>query len=172
MGLRGLVPECFKSDTGAVVSEDPFSSQFCATAQEMPSNRHKTSLVPHLVLTTSLWFGSSYPNSQDRAITHNCHKWAQVTNMCQLSTTLCLASGYQSSRSFSSLPLLILTATSTSGELPSLIYDEVILLHRLCLQHVFTLQVLLLDLHQRVQYGNRSGKMLQRLSQPVFTPVI
>lgn len=26
MGLKGLIPECFKSDTGAVVSEDPFSA--------------------------------------------------------------------------------------------------------------------------------------------------
>lgn len=140
------------------------------TTQEMPSNRHKISPVLHLALTTPLRIRSSYPNLQDEAITHDCHDWAQVTNMCQLSTTLRLASGYRSSWSFSSLPPLTLTATGTSGE--RLIYGEVILLHRLCLQHVFTLQVLLLDPHQRVQYWNRSGRMLQRLSQPVFTPVI
>lgn len=75
-------------------------------------------------------------------------------------------------------PIVFITATAdtnsygSSGELSRLIDDKVILLHILCLQHVFTLQVLLLDLHQRPEYWNRSGKMLQRLSQPAFTPVI
>lgn len=58
MGLKGLIPS--KSDTGAVVSEDPVSSQFSATTQERPSNRHKTSPVPHLVLTTSLWITQTH----------------------------------------------------------------------------------------------------------------
>lgn len=110
-GAQGAHPHNVKSDMGAVVS-DLFFSQICATAQEVPSNRHKTSPVPHLVLTTSCWICSSYPDSQDRAISHKCHNWAQVTNMCQVSTTLCLASGYQSSWSFSSQPLLTPTATS------------------------------------------------------------
>lgn len=115
----------------------------------------KISALLHLARTTTLWIRSSYLNLQDKVITHDCHNWAQVTNMCQLSTTLCLASGYQSSWSFSSLPLLTLAAMSTSEELSGLIYGEVILLHRLCLQHVFTLQALLLDLHQRVEYWVR-----------------
>lgn len=168
MGPVGLILLCFKSDTALAVSAS-FPLQFGAITNKMPSRRHQISpLAPNALPLIR----SSYTNSQGRVITHSCHNWAQVTNMCQLSTTLPLASGYQSSWSVSSLPLLTLMAMSPQENCPIWFMTEVILLHRVCLQHVFTLQVLLLDLHQRVEYWNRSGRTLWGLSQPVFTPVM
>lgn len=56
------------------------------------------------------------------------------------------------------LLMVLITATADTNDCVSsgkkksrLIYDQVIWLHRLCLQHVFTLQVLSLELHQRVE---------------------
>lgn len=111
MGLRGLVPEFFKSDRGAVVSEDPFPwKSLCHH-----SIKCQTWNLCSVSCCTNhpLWFCNSYPNSQDPAITHKCHNWTQVTNMCKLSMTLWLALGYQSSWSFSSPPLLTLTTTGS-----------------------------------------------------------
>lgn len=73
------------------------------------------------------------------------------------------------SRSFSSPTL---TTSSTSGEVAGLVYGKAILLRQPCLQHVFTLQLLLLDLHQRADCWVRQARIFGRLSQPAFTPVI
>lgn len=114
-----------------------------------PPKKKKLSPASWLNSTSFSQIHSSYRDPRYTAITHECHNRVQIANMSAEHDT-----------AWHGLLIFFITATADSNdysrEWQGLIYDERILLHWLCLQRVFTLQVLLLDLHQRVHHWNGS----------------
>lgn len=120
-------------------------------SKKIKRQKKKLSPVSRLNSTSFSQIHGTYRDPRYTAITHECHNPVQIANMSAEHDT-----------AWHGLLIFFITATADSNdysrERQGLIYDERILLHRLCLQRVFTLQVLLLDLHQRVHHWNGSGE--------------